>query len=125
MKITSNWKKYKWSQKKIYSQSKKYGFIDFKEKYDDINISDFSEKYGREIIQQILEIYLTATLTEDDKNMSKKKFYSKIFYEGSLFDAYSKIEKIIKTAKNEIILIDGFVTRIRLIYWNIKKMLMF
>ena len=41
-------------------------------------------------------------------NQKKRKKVNEIYFDGQIYDAYSKIQEIFKEAKKEIIIIDGY-----------------
>ena len=43
------------------------------------------------------------------QNKKESEFYQKIFFDGQIYDSYSLIIDIIKTAKNEILIIDNYI----------------
>ena len=43
------------------------------------------------------------------KKIKKKNLKKKIFFDGQIYDAYSLIVDIIKTAKNKILIIDNYI----------------
>ncbi len=55
-----------------------------------------------------------ALLQESFKKFEEKKIVNEIYYNGQIYDAYSKILDIFKEAKNEIIVIDGYADKILL-----------
>ena len=42
------------------------------------------------------------------KNLKKKKKTNEIYFDGQIYDAYSKILDIFKEAKNELVIIDSY-----------------
>ena len=60
------------------------------------------------IIEHDNEIKL---LEESFKKFDEKKIVNEIYFNGQIYDAYSKIIDILKTAKKEIIIIDGYVDK--------------
>ena len=57
------------------------------------------------IIEHDSEIKL---LQESFKKFEEKRKVSEIYFDGQIFDAYSKIQEIFKSAKNELIIIDAY-----------------
>ena len=47
-------------------------------------------------------------LQESFKKFEEKRKVSEIYFDGQIFDAYSKIQEIFKSAKNELIIIDAY-----------------
>ncbi len=50
-------------------------------------------------------------LQESFKKFDEKKKVNEIYYKGQIYDAYSKIVDILKTAKKEIIIIDNYADK--------------
>ena len=62
-----------------------------------------------------------AMLQESFKKFEEKKIVNEIYFNGQIYDAYSKILDIFKEAKNEIIVVDGYADKVFLdISRNIK-----
>ena len=62
-----------------------------------------------------------AMLQESFKKFEEKKVVNEIYFNGQIYDAYSKILDIFKEAKNEIIVVDGYADKVFLdISRNIK-----
>ena len=60
-------------------------------------------------------------LQESFKKFEEKKVVNEIYFNGQIYDAYSKILDIFKEAKNEIIVVDGYADKVFLdIARNIK-----
>ena len=47
-------------------------------------------------------------LQESFKKLEEKRKVNEIYFDGQIFDAYSKIQEIFKSAKNELIIIDAY-----------------
>ena len=47
-------------------------------------------------------------LEESFKKFEEKRKVNEIYFDGQIFDAYSKIQEIFKSAKNELIIIDAY-----------------
>lgn len=73
--------------------------------------------YNGQVFQEIST--MKSKLVEHDEkfdivfdelqNKKEKEFNEKIFFDGQIYDAYSLIVDIIKTAKNKILLIDNYI----------------
>ena len=53
-----------------------------------------------------------AILQESFKKFEEKKVVNEIYYNGQIYDAYSKILDIFKEAKQEIIVVDGYADKV-------------
>ena len=53
-----------------------------------------------------------AMLQESFKKFEEKKVVNEIYFNGQIYDAYSKILDIFKEAKNEIIVVDGYADKV-------------
>ena len=51
-------------------------------------------------------------LQESFKKLEEKKVVNEIYFNGQIYDAYSKILDIFKEAKNEIIVVDGYADKV-------------
>lgn len=51
-------------------------------------------------------------LQESFSKLENKKIINEIYFDGQIYDAYSKIMDIILTSKNELIIIDGYADRV-------------
>ena len=87
-------------------------------------IVGFAEFYGRKFIVNNGKVFERLTnveykLLEHDKKFDEvfnelqkneeNKFQQQIFYNGQIYDAYSLIVDIIKSAKNKIVIIDNYI----------------
>ena len=53
-------------------------------------------------------------LQESFDRLEEKKLVNEIYFEGQIYDAYSKIKEIVESAKEELIIIDGYADYITL-----------
>lgn len=82
-------------------------FIEMR-KFIATNISVFN--LSTRIENKFLEYDKKFDLVFDELQSKKEeKFKEKIFFEGQIYDAYSLIIKIIKSAKSKIVIIDNYV----------------
>ena len=92
-------------------------------------------KYNKDIFKRVLSIenkteYIENTLLEYDDKINelfdkfdrKEDLKSKLFFNGEIYDAYSLLIDIIKSANKEIIIIDNYVDKVTLDILTKKKL---